>query len=69
MQVSAVKVSLTAADRARIAISTSWSKPNDTSWVSVRCGPMMCARLMACRTSGAASGGQTVPNRCPRTMK
>ncbi len=43
--------------------------PNDTSWVSVRCGPMICARLMACRTSGAASGGQTVANRCPRTMK
>ena len=31
MQVSAVKVSLTAADRARMAISASWSMPNETS--------------------------------------
>jgi len=69
MQVIAVKGSLTAGDRARIAISTSWSKPNDASWVSVRCGPMMCAPPSACRTSAAASGGQTVANRCPRTMK
>ncbi len=31
MQVSAVKVSLTAEERARIAISVSWSMPNETS--------------------------------------
>ena len=69
MQVSAVKVSLTAAESARMAISTSWSMPNDTSWLRVRCGPVTCARPSAWRTSGAASGGQTVANRCPRTMK
>ena len=69
MQVSAVKVSLTAAESARVAISTSWSIPNDASWVSVRYGPMTCARPNALLTSGAASGGQTVANRCPRTMK
>ena len=69
MHVSAVKVSLTAADSARSAISTSWSMPNDTSWLSVRYGPTMCARPSAWRTSGAASGGQTVANRCPCTMK
>ncbi len=40
MQVSAVKVSFTAVDSARIAISTSWSMPNETSWASVRYGPV-----------------------------
>ena len=36
------------ADRARSAISTSWSMPNDTSWLRVRCGPTTCARSSAC---------------------
>ena len=54
MQVSAVKVSLTAGDSARIAISTSWSTPKETSWARVstpketswarvRYGPVTCA--------------------------
>ena len=36
MQVEAVKVSLTAGDSARIAISTSWSMPKEMSCVRVR---------------------------------
>ncbi len=36
MQVSAVKVSLTAGERARMAISTNWSMANTGSWVRVR---------------------------------
>ncbi len=43
MQVMAVKVSLTAAERARIAISTSWSIAKTGSCISVRCGPVTCA--------------------------
>ena len=43
MQVSAVKVSLTAGDSARIAISASWSTPKETSWARVRYGPVTCA--------------------------
>ena len=39
MQVRAVELASTAAESARIAISTSWSMPNDTSWLRVRCGP------------------------------
>jgi hypothetical protein len=36
IHVMAVNVSLTAGDSARSAISTSWSRPNEMSWVSVR---------------------------------
>jgi len=39
------------------------------SCVSVRCDPTKCARPIACRTSAAACGGQTVAYLCPRTMK
>src|ERR1700749_2951350 len=33
MQVRAVKVSLTAGERARIAISTSWAMPTEMAWL------------------------------------
>ena len=60
MQVSAVKVSLTAGDSARIAISTSWSTPKETSWARVRYGPVTCARDSSRATRPAASVGHTV---------
>ena len=68
-KVSAVKVSLTAGERARMAISTSWSMPNEMSWVSVRLDPVMCARPSASLTRAAASGGHTMANGCPWTRK
>jgi hypothetical protein len=69
MQVSAVNVSFTAGDRARIAISTSWSMPNETSWVRVRYGPITWARPSVLLTTPAASGGQTRAIGCPWAMK
>ena len=79
MQVSAVKVSLTAADSARMAISTSWSMAKTGSCTRVRCGPVTCAFDRASATSGAAPRGQTMasgrpvarkwPGRCSRRMK
>ena len=43
MQVRAVKVSLTAGDRARMAISTSWSMAKTGSCIRVRWGPVTWA--------------------------
>src|SRR5690349_18840216 len=60
MHVRAVKVSLTAGERARMAISTSWSMPNETSWVRVRYGPVMWERPSTSPTWAAAAGGHTV---------
>jgi len=40
MQVNAVKVSFTAGDRARMAISTSRSMAKTGSCIKVRCGPV-----------------------------
>ncbi len=60
MQVSAVNVSLTAGDNARMPISTSWSTPNETSWARVRYGPVTCALASSLATSAAAASGQTV---------
>ena len=59
MHVSAVNVSFTAADRARMAISTIWSIAKTGSWTSVRCGPVTWALESARDTSGAALGGYT----------
>ena len=69
MQVIAVNVSFTAGDRARIAISTSWSMPKAMSWVSVRSGPVMCTRSSRCLIVSATSGGHTVAIGCPRVRK
>ena len=49
MQVSAVKVSLTAGESARMAISTSWSMAKTGSCMSVRWGPVTCALASARR--------------------
>ena len=69
MQVSAVKVSFTAEDSARMAISTSWSMANTGSCTSVRCGPVTCALASAWATSGAAPGGHTVASARPVARK
>ena len=63
MQVSAVNVSLTAGESARIAISTSWSMPNDRVLGQRPVRPVMCARPALAGASGAAAGGQTVASR------
>ena len=65
MHVSAVNVSLTAAERARMAISTSWSMANTGSCTNVRCGPVTWALERARATSGAAPRGQTIANARP----
>ena len=65
MQVRAVKVSLTAAESARMAISTSWSMANTGSCTSVRWGPVTCALANACATSGPAPRGHTMASGRP----
>jgi hypothetical protein len=47
-------------DSARIAISTSWSTPKETSWARVRYGPVTCAPDSSRATPSAASAGHTV---------
>ena len=69
MQVMAVNASLTAAERARIAISTSWSIAKTGSCMSVRWGPVTWARASAIATWSAASGGQIEASGRPATMK
>lgn len=69
MQVSAVNVSLTAGESARIAISTSWSTAKEMSCESVRYGPATCARLRLFPMCVAASDGHTVASGCPSTTK
>ena len=69
MQVRAVKVSLTAGDRALMAISTSWSMAKTGSCISVRCGPVTCALDRASLTCSAAPRGQTVARGRPATTK
>ena len=69
MQVSAVNVSLTAGESARIAISTSWSMAKARSCASVRFGPVTWARWSARVTAGAAAGGQTTAIGWPSTTK
>ena len=58
-----------AEDRARIAISTSWSMPNETSWASVRNGPVRWARVSSRATPGAALAGHTVASGLPWARK
>ena len=69
MQVSAVKVSFTAAESARMAISTSWSMAKTGSCTSVRWGPVTCAFDRAMATSGAAPRGQTMASGRPVARK
>ena len=69
MQVRAVKVSLTAGESARMAISTSWSMPKAMSWLSVRSGPVMCTPARRRPILSATSGGHTVAIACPRVRK
>src|SRR5258708_10345454 len=69
MQLSAVNVSLTAGDRARIAISTSWSTAKTGSWLRVRWLPVTCARSRALVTAGAAEAGRTWASGRPATTK
>ena len=69
MQASAVNVSLTAGDSARMAISTSWSTAKATSWLRVRLGPTACALRSPRSTVAAAPAGQTVASGWPRTTK
>ena len=69
MQVKAVKVSFTAGESARMAISTSWSVPKAMSWLSVRSGPVMCTSSSRRPILSAASGGHTVAIGCPRVRK
>ena len=62
-------MSLTAGERARMAISTSWSMANTGSCIKVRCGPVMWARSRARATCSAAPRGQTVASGRPATKK
>ena len=65
MHVRAVKVSLTAADKARMPISTIWSMAKTGSCTSVRCGPVTWAFERARDTSFAALGGYTLARARP----
>ena len=65
IQVRAVKVSLTAAESARMAISTNWSMAKTGSCTSVRCGPVTWALDRASATSCAAPRGHTMARARP----
>ena len=62
-------MSFTAGDRARMAISTSWSMAKTGSCMSVRCGPVTWALARANLTCSAAPRGHTVARGRPATTK
>ena len=64
-----MNVSLTAAESARMQISTSWSMPNETSWASVRYGPVTCDLASSRATWSVALPGHTVAYGDPWTRK